>query len=243
MTLYLHNTSKKKTVCLRYGNGNNCMLQLNPEEKKELPREITKQKLQSYLHLFKDLKVEEEVVKVDEDKSNTEFENNDTNNTPSESTGSGNTEGELNDSSEDNADTQGESDENVHGGNNSSEDGLDEQESSSDGNDLESDKESTENTEKDNEKNNSSEGELDGQESQDKKESSSDGNDSKSNKESTGDAEKDNGETITFTEKELTALKADQIKELAKTLGIEVTEDSTKKGLIPVILDKQGKLE
>ena len=207
MTLYLHNTSKKKTVCLRYGDGNNYMLQLNPEEKKELPREITKQKLQSYLHLFKDLKVEEDVVKVDEDKSNTELENNDTDNTPGESTGSDNTKGELNNSSKDNANTQGESDESVPG------------------------------------ENNSSEGELDGQESQDKKEPSSDGNDPESNKEPAGDAEKDNGEAIAFTEKELVALKADQIKELAKTLGIEVTENSTKKGLIPVILDKQGKLK
>ena len=50
----------------------------------------------------------------------------------------------------------------------------------------------------------------------------------------------DNKETKELTEKELTKLSAEKIKELAKSLGIEVTDSSTKKALIPVILNKQG---
>lgn len=43
-----------------------------------------------------------------------------------------------------------------------------------------------------------------------------------------------------FTKKELEKLNAEQVKELAAKLGIEVSEDSTKKALVAVILEKQG---
>ena len=49
MILYLENTSKNKVITLRYGEGNNKILQLNPGENKPLPVEITKYKLKTYL--------------------------------------------------------------------------------------------------------------------------------------------------------------------------------------------------
>lgn len=184
MTLYLENTSKNKVITLRYGEGNNKMLQLNPGEKKPLPVEITKYKLKTYLHLFKDLKVVEELKedKKNAKKINPKPENIDDNSKEGKEVGQDDTEGQSN---------------NIP-----------------------------------NESENSQEGE--------KSQSDSDSNGDRIEDNSNEDK---NDQPTLFTEKELNGLKADQIKELARTLGIEVTEDSTKKGLIPVILDKQGKLE
>lgn len=155
MTLFLHNTSKNKTLTLRYGNGNNFMIQLNPLEKAVLPLEITKQKLQSYLHLFKDLKIidDSEPIKMEQ-----------LNNAPvlDEENTDDNEEKDFNDSN------------------------------SSDGKKLDT------------------------------------------------DSDTDTDETVAYEEKDLNKLSAKEVKEIAAKLGIEVTDESTKKALIPVILNKQG---
>ena len=68
MTLYLENTSNKKTMSLRYGDGNNLLLQLNPGEKQPLPLKMNKQKLQVYLHLFKELRLVKDSNDKDDEK-------------------------------------------------------------------------------------------------------------------------------------------------------------------------------
>lgn len=73
---------------------------------------------------------------------------------------------------------------------------------------------------------------------------SEDGEDDSNSGDPVDDANSEDGEDDKeqkkLTEKELTKLSAEKIKELAKSLGIEVTDSSTKKALIPVILNKQG---
>lgn len=82
MTLMFENTSENKSLSLRYGNGLNLAIQLLPGEKKPIPVEFTKGLLQSYLSLFKDLKVIEEVkgkkneaVKKSSEENNTPRQN------------------------------------------------------------------------------------------------------------------------------------------------------------------------
>ena len=221
MTLYLENTSEKKTITLRYGEGNNYMLQINPKKKELLPLELTKQKLKIYLHLFKDLKlVEEKEKKVESNenisKNNIKPENPTNSNKEGEQSGSDSTEKESTESdSEPGENTEGQGDKEPE---NNGEDSTNENESL---------------------------GENDGQDNKED-ESSESSNEGQSSSESTSDAENGVGESRQrdklpqYTEKELTKFSAEQVKEIAKQLGIEVTEDSTKKALIPVILNKQG---
>ena len=205
MTLYLENTSNKKTITLRYGSGNNNMLQINPQEKQILPSIITKHKLQTYLHLFKDLKlVEDEQIdeKVEDEKVEDE---------------------QIDEKVEDEQIDEKVEDEKV-------EDGKVEDEKVED------------------EKVNEDNGGVDGKTRNENEQITGNGNEGQSDPQSSGDSEKDNNpdgktenrEKTIYSEKVLNGLKAAIVKDIAISLGIEVTEESTKKALIPVILNKQG---
>lgn len=197
MAIFFKNTSKIKSISLRYGDGNNNMIQLKPGQQEPVPTIFNKQKLQSYLRLFKDLRIVEELEKVKEVKETKEVkeENNDI-------------VGEVNgDSNKDNSESQLSTPDNTSG-------------EQPDNLNLQDDNQQSENQEENNypvvEGNNEGD-----QNNKDQLESKEDN-------------------LPIYTEKELNGLKAGIIKEIAQKLGIEVTEDSTKKALIPVILNKQG---
>ena len=225
MTLYLENTSEKKSIALRYGDGNNFMLQLNAKERKPLPLEITKQKLQSYLHLFKDLRLVDDTKKEKVEKI-TSVSNNLKNDNP-ENKQSG--EEDNLQSPDDTIQTpQGSDDENTPDNQNTNTEEVD-----NNGQPEEDESKQPE----------------DGSKQPEDESIVGEGDEGESNIQSTKNAEGDNGPVVdnnqgeplpVYTEKELNSFKAGVIKEIAAKWGIEVTVESTKKALIPVILDKQG---
>jgi len=212
MSIFFKNTSKTKSISLRYGDGNNNMIQLKPGQQQPIPSIFNKQKLQSYLRLFKDLKIVEELEEIKE-------ENNDITGEVNGDSIKDNSESQL--STPD--DTSGEQQDNLN-----SQDDNQQTENQEGNNDpvvngpVEG--EQPENQEGDNDP--VINGSVEGEQTENR---------------NTEDQEKD--KLPIYTEKELNKLSAGEIKEIAKKLGIEVTEDSTKKALIPVILNKQGKLE
>lgn len=232
MTLYLENTSEKKSIALRYGDGNNFMLQLNAKERKPLPLEITKQKLQSYLHLFKDLKLVDDTKKEKVEKI-TPVSNNPENSNPENK--------------------QSREEDNLQ----SSNDTIQTPQGSDDGNTSDNQNTSTEevdnNGQPDDETKQPEDESMVGEDDETKQPEDESivggGDEGESHIQSTENAEGDNepvvnnnpGEPLpVYTEKELNNFKAGVIKEIAAKWGIEVTDESTKKALIPVILDKQG---
>ena len=225
MTLYLENTSEKKSIALRYGDGNNFMLQLNAKERKPLPLEITKQKLQSYLHLFKDLRLVDDTKKEKVEKITSVSNNLENDNPENKQSGE---EDNLQSSNDTIQTPQGSDDENTPDNQNTNTEEVD-----NNGQPEDESKQSEEDESKQSE-DESVVGE---------------GDEGESNIQSTENAEGDNGQVVDnnlgeplpiYTEKELNSFKAGVIKEIAAKWGIEVTDESTKKALIPVILDKQG---
>lgn len=228
MTLYLENTSEKKSIALRYGDGNNFMLQLNAKERKPLPLEITKQKLQSYLHLFKDLRLVDDTKKEKVEKI-TSVSNNLENDNPENK--------------------QSREEDNLQ----SSNDTIQTPQRSDDENTLDNQNTNTEevdnNGQPEDESKQPEEDESPEDESPEDESVVGEGDEGESNIQPTENAEGDNGQVVDnnpgeplpiYTEKELNSFKAGVIKEIAAKWGIEVTDESTKKALIPVILDKQG---
>ena len=223
MTLYLENTSEKKSIALRYGDGNNFMLQLNAKERKPLPLEITKQKLQSYLHLFKDLRLVDDTKKEKVEKI-TSVSNNLENDNPENK--QSREEDNLQSSNDTIQTPQGSDDENTPDNQNTNTEEVD--------NNGQPEEDESKQPEDESPEDESVVGE---------------GDEGESNIQSTENAEGDNGQVVDnnpgeplpiYTEKELNSFKAGVIKEIAAKWGIEVTDESTKKALIPVILDKQG---
>lgn len=241
MTLYLENTSEKKSIALRYGDGNNFMLQLNAKERKPLPLEITKQKLQSYLHLFKDLRLVDDTKKEKVEKI-TSVSNNPENDNP-ENKQSG--EEDNLQSPDDTIQTpQGSDDENTPDNQNTNTEEVD-----NNGQPEEDESRQSEEDESKQPEDESIVGEDDETKQPEDESTVGEGNEGESSIQSTENAEGDNepvvnnnpGEPLpVYTEKELNNFKAGVIKEIAAKWGIEVTDESTKKALIPVILDKQG---
>ena len=229
--LFLENTSKKMSLTLRYGDGLSRSIQIAPLAKHPLPLEMSKGLLQSYLHLFKDLKVVEE--------GKTKVENNDE--IDADTNTDSNDQSTNNDSNEDEAtvvtgqDTVDQTNSDQAGQDDTTEtdeNGTEEsQESAGDA--------SEESTEENLADNNDQPGEdVNDQSSND--ETAGEGNEGQPDSESTDDAEDGTGEAGSkYTEKQLSKLSAEEVKALAAELGIEVTEDATKKALIPVILNKQ----
>ena len=201
MSLMLKNTGKN-SITIRFGEGLNQALQILPEESKPLPINMSKSLMQSYLSLFKDLKVvdakndngHEKNIQKDTGKNSSTGENSKNNkeekedpkisqevdNIPSESQSVG--EENENMSNKDKADNISE---------NSPVDSF--------GTDKASDEES-------------------------------------------GEGSVPN-EEVKYTAKDLKALSIDEIKEIAIGLGIDVEDPKTnsKKEIIAVILNKQGK--
>ena len=207
MSLVLKNTGKN-SITIRFGEGLNQALQLLPDESKPLPLNMSKSLIQSYLSLFKDLKIvdvkqkdnghEKNIQKGDSENSSTgknsknnEQEKEDSkisqevNNIPSESQSVG--EKDDNKSNKDKT-------------NNISEDSTNDSISTNKAPD----------------------------EGSDAKKSSTEGS---------------NTEEIKYSAKDLKALSTDKIKEIAIGLGIDVEDPKTnsKKEIIAVILNKQGK--
>lgn len=203
MAIFFKNTSKTKSISLRYGDGNNNMIQLKPGQQEPVPAVFNKQKLQSYLRLFKDLRIVEELEEVKEVKE-TKEENSDIVGEVNGDSNKDNSESQL--STPD--DTTGEQQDNAD-----SQDDNKQPEESKENNDsvVEGDSDLV------------VEGPVEGKDQNNE-----------------GQSENQEDKLPIYTEKELNGLKAGIIKEIAQKLGIEVTEDSTKKALIPVILNKQG---
>jgi hypothetical protein len=232
MTLYLENTSEKKSIALRYGDGNNFMLQLNAKERKPLPLEITKQKLQSYLHLFKDLRLVDDTKKEKVEKITSVSNNLENDNPENKQSGE---ENNLQSSNDTIQTLQGSDDGNTSDNQNTSTEEVD--------NNGQPDDETKQPEDE------SIVGEGDETKQPEDESIVGEGDEGESSIQSTENAEGDNepvvnnnpGEPLpVYTEKELNNFKAGVIKEIAAKWGIEVTDESTKKALIPVILDKQG---
>lgn len=215
MTLMLVNESKKEAITLRYGDGLNKMMQLNPEQKAPCPPELRRTLLQHYLATFKDLKLidDSQPVKVKEQKDGETVKAQDSTSTQIPEEKDQTKDGEKSDDN----DSSNEGD---------SKDGdvnPDQGDQVGDGQDNSEDQ--------DNSGDPANSGDQEGQ----------DGTVDQNNQPtSEGDAAGQD-ETVAYDEKTLTKLSAEEVKKIAASLGIEVTDESTKKGLIPVILDKQGK--
>lgn len=232
--LFLENTSEKMSITLRYGDGLSRSIQIAPLAKHPLPLEMSKGLLQSYLHLFKDLKVvEEDKTKVENNgeidaDTNTDSNDQSTNNDSDKDETTVVTGQDTVDQT--NSDQAGQDDTTETDENETEES----QESAGDASE-----ESTEENLADNDETTVVTGEdVNDQSSND--ETAGEGNEGQPDSESTDDAEDGTGEAGSkYTEKQLSKLSAEEVKALAAELGIEVTEDATKKALIPVILNKQ----
>ena len=212
MTLMLVNESKKEAITLRYGDGLNKMLQLNPGKKIACPPELRRTLLQHYLATFKDLKLvdDSQPVKVEEQKDGETIQTPDSTSTqiPEEKDQTKDGEESTNNDSSDEGDS-----ENGNADSNQGDQVGDGQDNSGDP---------------------ANAGDQEGQDGQDRTV------DQNNQSAPEGDAAGQD-ETVAYDEKTLTKLSAEEVKKIAASLGIEVTDESTKKGLIPVILDKQGK--
>lgn len=227
MTIFLKNVSKAKTITLRYGDGMNKMIQIKAGEQKPYPAAMNQGLLAHYLSSFKgDLQVIDSKKpvavkgdKYDEEKKATTVQ------VPEEKDekkdGEESPSNELPDGSDKEA-----GDENP----------VDQPEDSSEENDKPEEGQDDSKDEAGSDSNGERSEEQVKDDEQGQSEDEQQGDDA-------GREGSDEGseEALALTEKQLNKLNAEQIKELAKSLGIEVTEDATKKGLIPVILEKQGK--
>lgn len=214
MTLMLKNTGEKSSLTLRYGDGLNKAIQILPGKQVELPTEMSKKLIQSYLSLFKDLKIIE--VKKGEKKSEVDKEGSKKDSTTGQNTKDTSKQDDV---SKNEANTESGSIQKDDNTNSKSNEGELENENQS----LGGQSHSVQNSKS-----------TDGQ-----KDSGSDGDVSDNNQ--TQGENTAGSVLVQYTAKELKAKSPDEIKEIAKNLGIDINapETNSKKELIAVILNKQ----
>lgn len=209
MTVYLFNNSKTKSLSLRYGNGMQKLIQIAPGKSVEMPSSLTKGLLASYLNLFKG---DLRVVKEipEEVKDETAQENT----TPTQVSEEENEKEDGEESSNDESSNEG-----------------DNQTGTAD-TEVEGDDNGTETTE-------NASGDGDNSEEN----NSTDGDGEQPSTTITGESEETSESSdesaVEYTEKQLNKMNAEEVKELATSLGIDFEDDTTKKALVAVILSKQ----